>query len=106
MGLAVDITYSAKIGLIKKSSAERCLQLLEKLGFRLYDERLLCDGENKNMAILEGLEEFREHLGGKLTITLIQGIGEGVEVHAMDKVLILQSLESLRIRALVQKQNG
>ena len=106
VGLAVDITYSAKIGLIKKSSAERCLQLLEKLGFRLYDERLLCDGENKNMAILEGLEEFREHLGGKLTITLIQGIGEGVEVHAMDKVLILQSLESLRIRALVQKQNG
>ena len=53
--------------------------------------------------ILEGLEEFREHLGGELTITLLQGIGEGVEVHAMDKEKILESVEDLRVRDLVRQ---
>ena len=32
--------------------------------------------------ILRGIEEFREHLGGELTITLLRDIGRGEEVHA------------------------
>ncbi|MBN38823.1 MAG: 3-dehydroquinate synthase [Opitutae bacterium] len=98
IGLAVDLTYSSRIGLIKPKTAERCLLLLEKLGFHLYDDLLHADGESGNRSILEGLEEFREHLGGELTITLVQGIGEGVEVHAMDKKEILQSVEDLQRR--------
>jgi len=98
IGLAVDLTYSARIGLIKHKTAERSLRLLEKLGFHLYDELLHADGESGNRSILEGLEEFREHLGGELTITLVQGIGEGVEVHAMDNKEILQSVEDLQRR--------
>jgi 3-dehydroquinate synthase len=42
------------------------------------------------------VEEFREHLGGELTITLIQGIGEGIEVHAMDREAILHSVDDLQ----------
>ena len=98
IGLAVDLTYSARIGLIKPKTAERSLRLLEKLGFHLYDELLHAEGQSGNRSILEGLEEFREHLGGELTITLVQGIGEGVEVHAMDKKEILQSVEDLQRR--------
>jgi 3-dehydroquinate synthase len=104
IGLGVDLLYSAKIGLIKPTSAERCLQLLEKLGFRLFDEMLVSENDEGSSVILDGLEEFREHLGGELTITLLQGIGEGVEVHAMDKQKILQSVEDLRIRNLVQRE--
>ena len=104
IGLAVDLTYSAKIGLIKKSSTERCLRLLEKLGFRLFDELLVTVTENQTEVILDGLEEFREHLGGELTITLIQGIGEGVEVHAMDKKKILDSVEDLRKREIALRK--
>ena len=98
IGLGVDLTYSARIGLIKPKTAERCLKLLERLGFRLYDDLLHAEGESGNRSILEGLEEFREHLGGELTITLVQGIGEGVEVHAMDKKEILESVEDLHRR--------
>ena len=47
-------------------------------------------------ALLKGLEEFREHLGGELTIMLLKDIGEGVEVHEMDGELILQSVEKLK----------
>lgn len=104
IGLAIDLLYSAKIGLIKNGTAERCLSLLETLGFHLYDDRLQTPGGQKSPPILNGLEEFREHLGGELTITLLQGIGEGVEVHAMDKEKILQSVEDLKSRILAKKQ--
>jgi 3-dehydroquinate synthase len=104
IGLGVDLLYSAKIGLIKKSSAERCLQLLEALGFKLYDEIIRSQSDQGQPVILEGLEEFREHLGGELTITLLQGIGEGVEVHAMDKDKILESVDDLCTRNLVRQE--
>ena len=64
IGLGVDLLYSAKIGLIKQVSAERCLKLLERLGFKLFDSILTTQGEKSTHVILEGLEEFREHLGG------------------------------------------
>ena len=75
IGLAIDLSYSAKVGLIKNTTSERCLILLEKLGFRLFDDWLTIKGRQESPAILDGLEEFREHLGGELTITLLQGIG-------------------------------
>ena len=104
IGLAVDLLYSAKIGLIKSTSAERCLLLLERLGFRLFDPILCSRSDSGAQVILEGLEEFREHLGGELTITLLQGIGEGVEVHAMDQTKILESVDDLQKRELVRQQ--
>ena len=98
--MAVDLTYSTRVGLLKPKTAERILKLLETLGFHLFDELLLAEEEKGERTILKGLEEFREHLGGQLTITLIQGIGEGIEVNAMDKVEILASVDDLRKRHL------
>ncbi len=45
---------------------------------------------------LRGLEEFREHLGGELTITLLRDIGVGEEVHQMDVDEIRRALAWLR----------
>ena len=96
IGLAVDLTYAAKVGLVKLKTTQRILALLEKLGFPLYHSLLQEITEDGKQVILEGLEEFREHLGGELTITLIQGIGEGIEVHAMDRKAILNSVNDLQ----------
>ena len=63
---------------------------------------MLAENENGKRIILEGLEEFREHLGGQLTITLIQGIGEGIEVNAMDQREILESVGDLQVRHLAK----
>ena len=41
--------------------------------------------------MLEGLEEFREHLGGRFTITLLDGIGRGVDVHEVDYGRVLEA---------------
>ena len=54
------------------------------------------DGE---LAVLEGLEQFREHLGGVLTVTLPHGIGGRVEVHHVSPDTVEQAVEFLRSTA-------
>ena len=65
---------------------------------------LHAQNEMNGSIILDGLEEFREHLGGKLTITLIQALGQGVEVHQMDNQQVLYALDELRTRTLAHTQ--
>jgi 3-dehydroquinate synthase len=48
--------------------------------------------------VLDGLAEFREHLGGELTVTLLAGIGRGVEVHEMREPLVVGALDEFRRR--------
>jgi 3-dehydroquinate synthase len=58
------------------------------------------NGRSGEPAILEGLEEFREHLGGQLTVTLVPKIGEKIEVHEMNRVKILNAVVELRQRVM------
>jgi 3-dehydroquinate synthase len=97
-GIALDVIYSRLAGLLKARSCERILGLLERLGFKLYVDELLDAGAKGNFRILDGLEEFREHLGGRLTITLLKEIGRGVEVHEMNSKKILAAIHELRQR--------
>jgi 3-dehydroquinate synthase len=53
-------------------------------------------GSDGNPEILAGLDEFREHLGGELTITLLREIGHGVEVHEMNLPKIIEAICALR----------
>jgi 3-dehydroquinate synthase len=48
--------------------------------------------------VVDGLAEFREHLGGELTITLLAGVGRGVEVHDIREELVVRALAALRRR--------
>ena len=104
VGLAADVLYCARVGLLKKQAAERVIALLQALGFEIYHPLLHAQNKNGKSTILEGLEEFREHLGGQLTITLIQALGQGVEVHQMDGKEVLQSIDDLRTRSLAHSQ--
>ncbi|MEO6034726.1 MAG: 3-dehydroquinate synthase [Verrucomicrobiota bacterium] len=98
IGIALDVIYSRKIGMLDAVSAERVLTLIEKLGFELFANELLnVDAEN-NLLVIKGLEEFREHLGGQLTITLLRSIGEGVEVHEMNLAAVIESIYELQRR--------
>ena len=96
IGIAADLLYSVKVGLLEQETADRIINLIRKLGFNLYNEHLNKRSKSGEWIILEGLEEFREHLGGQLTITLIQGIGQGLEVNTMDRNLVLEVLEDMR----------
>jgi 3-dehydroquinate synthase len=97
IGIAVDTVYSAASGLLDPEAVEPVLGLLETLGLRLWAPELE-RVRNGRPEVLDGLAEFREHLGGELTITLLKRIGEGVEVHEMDERLIIHALAELRAR--------
>jgi 3-dehydroquinate synthase len=95
IGLALDVIYSRNTGLLDAASADRILALLRKLGFDLFAHELShLDAEHQPM-VLKGLEEFREHLGGQLTLTMLRGIGAGVEVHEINLPKMLDALAEL-----------
>ncbi len=99
IGMAVDITYSVKKGFMRPADAQRALDLIERVGFATFSPFLLEHGASGEPLILEGLEEFREHLGGELTVTLVPEIGRKEEVHEMDRTLILDAMRELAARA-------
>jgi 3-dehydroquinate synthase len=90
IGITLDATYSFLKGWISEGALQHIVFLFRKLGFELYVPEL------NGKALLEGLDEFREHLGGELTIMLLQGIGQGVETHEMDQERILQAIEKIK----------
>ena len=99
MGIALDTVYSQLSGRISSDDSQRVIKLIQTLGFELTHPLLqVTEG---NSPILKGLKEFREHLGGELTITLLTGIGSGEEVHEMDTALLKQAAEILNQQAIL-----
>ena len=94
VGLAVDLIYSKRVGIISKDDCDRILNLIRSTGFNIYDPELSRIEAGRSV-ILQGLEEFREHLGGILTITLVPEIGRKIEVNDMDETEILASIDEL-----------
>jgi 3-dehydroquinate synthase len=98
IGLALDVIYSRNAEYLASGDAERILALLTKLGFTLFAPEILQEDEAGEWAILAGLSEFQQHMGGQLTITLLREIGRGFEVHEMSKRRALEAIDELRER--------
>lgn len=98
LGMALDVLYAREIGLLAPPACERILNLLETLGFDLFANEMLHADSEGRLLLLQGLEEFREHLGGELTITLLAAIGRGIEVHTMDERVVASALRLLEAR--------
>lgn len=92
IGMALDCVYANRLGWLPDTDLNRILDVLHTLGFSLYDPALEGDG------LLRGLSEFREHLGGRLTILLLEGVGQGREVNEMDDRRIRESITVLHDR--------
>lgn len=99
IGIALDVAYSYMQEMISEETLLRILNLMKRLGFALYVPEL------NSQELLEGLQEFKEHLGGELTIMLLQEIGQGLEVHSMDSnkivaaALMLKELQNTQMAA-------
>jgi 3-dehydroquinate synthase len=99
IGIALDTRYSVLTGLLAEGEDERILRLLKQFGFTLWHDALKQKDARGRPSLQQGLADFREHLGGELTITLLAGIGRGVEVHEMDEGLIDECIAWLEARA-------
>lgn len=100
IGIALDSMYSALSGRLPLPMAHRIIQVLQNTGLPV-THPLLLSGPSGNV-LLQGLEEFREHLGGRLTIMLLNDIGRGEEVHEMDRKLISTAAQELQSYAVQQ----
>lgn len=89
IGIAIDSTYAHFKGYLNQQELSRILDCILNLGFNLSHDQV------KDSEIINGLEEFREHLGGQLTIMLLKSLGTGFEVHDMDQDTVLKSIDYL-----------
>ncbi|REL37580.1 3-dehydroquinate synthase [Rhodohalobacter sp. SW132] len=97
IGISLDTAYSHLKGMISEQSMNRVLNVFKDCGFSLYVPELEHEFENPDKAesVLHGLQEFREHLGGELTIMLLEKIGKGTEVHEVDTDLYKKAIQIL-----------
>ena len=91
IGVAIDTVYSSLALGLPNSDADRILRCLSDLGFSLTDPAL-----HDVELLFDGLEEFRQHLGGRLTLTMLPKIGEPVEVHQINRELMVESITKVR----------
>jgi 3-dehydroquinate synthase len=103
IGIALDVIYSKRMGFLDLQSAERILCLFEELGFELFAPELLLDGPDNQPSVLAGVEEFREHLGGKLCLTFLKGIGEAFEAHELNIPQVVNSIQELEKRRAARR---
>ncbi len=106
IGMVLDARYAVNIGMLDGAEANRLVVLLEGLGFTLWHEKLALLSELGQPLVFSGLEEFRQHLGGELSVTLLRNVGTGEEVHEMDEQRLLEALNWLRHRAETNNEMG
>lgn len=91
-GIALDVTYAQLVGLISEEDLQHILDVMIAIGF---DLSLPVQNDDKIEQLLNGIEEFREHLGGQLTITLISDLGVKHDVHTVDMELMSKAITKL-----------
>ena len=92
VGMALDALYANALGLLGDSDSERVLNLLQRLGFDLCPPELSLKDAHGRSLVLLGLEEFRQHLGGQLSIPMLNRIGASIDLHEIDDQLMEQAL--------------
>jgi 3-dehydroquinate synthase len=90
IGVALDTLYSSMALGLAREDADRVIRCLADLGFTLGHPAL-----RDTAGLLEGLEEFRQHLGGRLTLTMLRGVGDPIDVHEIDRTLMRSALETM-----------
>ena len=88
--MAIDTIYSSLKHGLPAPVADRVIQLLTNIGFGLdYLDQV------DRHTLLAGLEEFRQHLGGRLTVTMLEGIGDPKDVHQIDREAMMTAIDKV-----------
>lgn len=89
IGIALDSLYSLALGLIDDALLEKIFATLKSIGFKLYHPVLA------QIDIHKALQDFREHLGGELCITLLVGEGMAEQFNHIDAAVMKRCAEKL-----------
>ncbi len=89
IGLAIDLRCSVGLGLLDDSTATRAISLLQSLGLPTAHVLL------QESSLIDGIEEFRQHLGGRLTLLMLKGIADPINVHELSPTIVRQAINEL-----------
>ena len=95
IGISLDCMYAFLKGFLQKNAVNRILDLFICLNLPIFSSFFL-EREKNALSLLQGLEEFREHLGGELTILLLSDIGKSFEIHKIESEIIQKSIYLLQ----------
>lgn len=98
LGIALDVLYSALSGYMEAEEAMRVLQVLERLEMPLWSDFLEQRNAEGNLALLDGLKEFQEHLGGELTVLMLSAPGVSFDVNKVDIAIVEEAIDFLKNR--------
>ena len=101
IGVALDSIYAGLKGWLQPRDVAAICAGLEAAGFTLGHDVLARREADGRLALLRGLEDFREHLGGELCVTMPDGLGRKFEVHELEAALVEQAVQQLRPGARV-----
>jgi 3-dehydroquinate synthase len=90
IGIAIDATYANFMGWLSDADHRRILECLDGAGFNLYHRSM-----RHAKTLLGGLDEFQEHLGGRLTIPSISKIGRAFDIFEIDTNQMLAAISYL-----------
>ncbi len=99
IGVALDCLYSSLAHGFPEADCLRVCRCLADLGVPLWDPAL-----DDFQPLLAGLEEFRQHLGGRLTVTMLTAVGKPLDVHQIDHALMHQA--SRRLKAIADSSHS
>jgi 3-dehydroquinate synthase len=99
VGIALDACYAARRGWLARADFDRLRAGLAAAGLPIWHPALERRDRRRRRALLEGLRDFREHLGGELCVTLPRGVGRKFEVHEIDEALMTRCVRELQPRA-------
>ena len=93
IGIAIDAHVSRALGLLSAIDAARIVALLQALGLPVFHPLM-----QPVDRLIEGLEQFRQHLGGHLSVPLILKPGVSREMHAIPAEAVQEACRTLADR--------
>lgn len=95
IGIILDSFYATKQGLLSEKNFDSIVSAFTELGFELWNDAIDIKNSDGQLEIFDGIDEFKEHLGGELHITLPNKIGNKIEIHEIDKKTVLDGIKFL-----------
>ena len=89
IGVTLDSLYAHEQGLITNALLQKIIVTLKDIGFALYHPAI------EQLDVRKALQDFREHLGGELCITLLTGEGVSAQFNHIDENIMLSCAKKL-----------
>lgn len=96
VGMALDSVYARRVGLIDDDELARILRALIDTGLPVYSKHLDARGPSGELKLLPYLRDLRRRLGGRLALTLPDGVGHCIPVREIDVRIVAEAVEFLK----------